>query len=147
MTDMNTVVIIGRLTKDTEARYSEDGQSAWGNFTVAVNRNVKNGDKWEGRADFFDVKGSGPNFKSLVPYLKKGKLVGVQGYLTQDRWTDKDGRKCEKVRIFANTIQLLSSEKQQEQKPQEKRPAPQPSLPQNGPESFVDSDFDDLPDF
>ena len=65
----------------------------------------------------------------------------------QDRWTDKDGRKCEKVRIFANTIQLLSSEKQQDQKPQEQKPSPQPSLPQNGPESFVDSDFDDLPDF
>lgn len=151
MTDMNTVAIVGRLTKDAEARYSEDGKGAWGSFTVAVNRRVKNGDNWEDRADFFEVKGSGPSYKGIIPYLKKGRLIGISGYLVQDRWTDKNGRNCEKVKIFSETIQLLSSDNNaQENKPKPQsapQPTPQPNLPQNGPESFVDSDFDDLPDF
>ena len=144
MTDMNTVAIVGRLTKDVEPKVTQDGKT-WGSFTVAVNRRVKNGETWEDRADFFEVKSNGPAFKGISPYLKKGRQIGVAGYLVQDRWNDSNGRSCEKVKIFATNIQLLS-DPSQTSKPAPAKPAPQ-APKSNGPENFESSDFDDLPDF
>ena len=143
MTDMNTVAIVGRLTKDAEVKSSQDGKSAWGTFTVAVNRRVKSGDQWQDRADFFEVKASGPSYKGLAPYLTKGRQVGIAGYLVQDRWTDGNGKEMSRVKIFAESIQLLSEPKET----QAQRPAPKQAPKTNGPESFESSDFDDLPDF
>jgi len=145
MTDMNTVAMVGRLTKDVEPKVTQEGK-VWGTFTLAVNRRVKSGDTWEDRGDFFEVKSSGPGFKGISPYLKKGRQIGIAGYLVQERWTDANGRNCEKVKIYASNIQLLS-DPNQSPKLAPAKPATQPAPKGNGPESFESSDFDDLPDF
>ena len=144
MADINKVTIIGRLSKDADVRTSNDGKSGYGNFTIASNRRVKNGDKWEDRGEFFECKASGSSYKGLGPYLTKGRQVAVSGYLFVDRWTSKDGRQEQKVRIFAETIQLLSEPKD---KGTQTAPQPKPAPKPNGPEDFEGSDFDDLPDF
>jgi len=146
MTDINVVMIIGRLTKDPEVNHSQDGKSAWGTFSIASSERVKNGESWEDRPSYFEVKAGGPMYKGVVPYLQKGRQVAVSGSLTQDRW-EKDGRQMSRVRIKADSIELLSSPSQQQtqsQPAQQRRPEPPKT---NGPESFESSDFDDLPDF
>jgi single-strand DNA-binding protein len=105
MADVNHVVLIGRLTRDAELKYTAGGQAVC-KFSIAVNRRKKNGDQWEDEANFFDIVLWGKQGESLQSYLVKGKMVGVDGELRQDRW-QQDGQNRSKVEIIANYIQLL----------------------------------------
>lgn len=106
MADINRVIEIGRLTRDAEVTYTPGGM-AIAKFCIAVNRRVKNGDGWADEANYFDVQVFGKQAEGLKPFLLKGKMVGIDGYLKQDRW-EKDGQKFSKVTINANDIQLLT---------------------------------------
>jgi len=105
MADVNHVVLIGRLTRDAELKYTAGGQAVC-KFSIAVNRRKKNGDQWEDEANFFDIVLWGKQGESLQSYLVKGKMIGVDGELRQDRW-QQDGQNRSKVEIIANYIQLL----------------------------------------
>lgn len=110
MTDINHVILVGRLTRDLGAdersfAYLPNGQ-ARANVSIAVNRSRKNGDQWVDEANFFDVTIWGKTAENLKPYLLKGKQIAVDGYLRQDRW-EKDGQKFSRVTITANNVQLL----------------------------------------
>ena len=105
MADINHVVLIGRLTRDAELKYTAGGQAVC-KFSIAVNRRKKNGDQWEDEANFFDIVLWGKQGESLQSYLVKGKMIGVDGELRQDRW-QQDGQNRSKVEIIANYIQLL----------------------------------------
>jgi single-strand DNA-binding protein len=105
MADMNHVNLIGRLTRDAELNYTASGQAV-SKFSIAVNRSVKRGEKWEDEANFFDVVLWGKRAESLGQYLAKGKRIGVDGELRQDRW-QKDGQTRSKVEIVAININLL----------------------------------------
>jgi single-strand DNA-binding protein len=117
MVDLNHVVLIGRLTREAELKYTSSGQAVC-KFSIAVNRRKKNGDQWEDEANFFDIVIWGRQGESLHPYLVKGKMVGVDGELRQDRW-QQDGQNRSKVEIVANFLQLLgggpSSDRQSNQ--------------------------------
>ncbi|AEF85319.1 plasmid-derived single-stranded DNA-binding protein (SSB) (Helix-destabilizing protein) [Treponema primitia ZAS-2] len=103
--DLNHVVLIGRLTRDAELKYTANGQAVC-KFSIAVNRRRKNGDQWVDEANFFDIVVWGKQGESLNQYLVKGKMVGVDGELRQDRW-EQDGQNRSKVEIVATNIQLL----------------------------------------
>ena len=105
MIDINHVVLVGRLTRDAELKSIASGQAVC-KFSIAVNRRRKNGEQWEDEPNFFDVVVWGRQGESLHQYLVKGKLVGVDGELRQDRW-QQDGQNRSKVEIVANNIQLL----------------------------------------
>ena len=105
MADINHVVLVGRLTRDAELKYTASGQAVC-KFSIAVNRRRKNGDQWEDEANYFDIVLWGRQGESLNQYLLKGKTVGVDGELRQDRW-QQDGQNRSKVEIVANNIQLL----------------------------------------
>lgn len=110
MTDLNHVVVIGRLTRDLGAderafAYTPNG-TARANISIAVNRSVRRGEQWEDEANFFDVTIWGKTAENLRPYLTKGKQIAIDGYLKQDRW-EKDGQKFSKVTIQANNVQLI----------------------------------------
>jgi single-strand DNA-binding protein len=105
MADINHVVLVGRLTRDAELKYTAGGQAVC-KFSVAVNRRRKSGDQWVDEANFFDVVLWGRQGESLNQYLVKGKMVGVDGELRQDRW-EQDGQNRSKVEIVAANIQLL----------------------------------------
>jgi single-strand DNA-binding protein len=105
MVDLNHVVLIGRLTRDSELKYTANGQAVC-KFSIAVNRRKKNGDQWVDEPNFFDIVLWGRQGESLNQYLVKGKLVGVDGELRQDRW-EQDGQNRSKVEIVANNVQLL----------------------------------------
>jgi len=105
MADINHVVLVGRLTRDAELKYTAGGQAVC-KFSIAINRRRKNGDQWEDEANFFDVVLWGRQGEALNQYLVKGKSVGVEGELRQDRW-QQDGQNRSKVEIVANNIQLM----------------------------------------
>lgn len=103
--DINHIVIIGRLTRDADLKYTSGG-FAVSNFSIAVNRRRKNGDQWIEEASFFEINLYGKSAESLKPYLVKGKQVAIDGELRQDRW-EQDGQPRSKVVIVANNVQLL----------------------------------------
>jgi single-strand DNA-binding protein len=105
MADLNHVILIGRLTRDAELKYTANGQAVC-KFSVAVNRRRKNGDQWVDEPNFFDVVLWGRSGETLNQYLVKGKQVAVEGELRQDRW-EQDGQNRSKVEILANNVQLL----------------------------------------
>ncbi|MCL2722029.1 MAG: single-stranded DNA-binding protein [Treponema sp.] len=105
MADINHVTLIGRLTRDAELKYTSGGQAVC-KFSIAVNRRKKNGDQWEDEANFFDIVLWGKQGESLQSYLLKGKMIGVNGELRQDRW-QQDGQNRSKIEIIANYVQLL----------------------------------------
>jgi single-strand DNA-binding protein len=105
MVDINRVVLIGRLTRDAELKYTSGGQAVC-KFSIAVNRRRKNGDQWEDEASYFDVVLWGRQGENINQYLVKGKAVGLDGELRQDRW-QQDGQNRSKVEIVANNVQLL----------------------------------------
>lgn len=105
MADINHVVLVGRLTRDAELKYTANGQAVC-KFSIAVNRRRKNGDNWEDEPSFFDIVLWGRSGEALNQYLLKGKAIGVEGELRQDRW-QQDGQNRSKVEVVANNIQLL----------------------------------------
>jgi len=105
MADLNHVVLIGRLTRDTELKYLSNG-TAVSKFSIAVNRSVKRGDSWESEANFFDIVLWGRQAESLNQYLLKGKQVGIDGEMRQDRW-QQDGQNRSRIEVVANHVQLL----------------------------------------
>jgi single-strand DNA-binding protein len=107
MADINHVVLVGRLTRDAELKYTANGQAVC-KFSIAVNRRKKSGEQWVDEANFFDVVVWGRQGESLNQYLVKGKLIGVDGELRQDRW-EQDGQNRSKIEIVANNLQLLGS--------------------------------------
>ena len=110
MTDLNHVVLIGRLTQDlgSDERsfgYVGNGQ-ARANVSIAVNRSKKDGDQWVEEVNYFNITIWGKTAENLKPYLTKGKQICVEGHLKQDRW-EKDGQKQSRVTIVADQVQLL----------------------------------------
>jgi single-strand DNA-binding protein len=105
MADINHVVLVGRLTRDAELKYTASGQAVC-KFSIAINRRRKNGEQWEDEVNYFDIVLWGRQGESLNQYLLKGKQVGVDGELRQDRW-QQDGQNRSKVEIVASNIQLL----------------------------------------
>jgi single-strand DNA-binding protein len=105
MMDLNHVVLIGRLTRDAELTYAAGGQAVC-KFSIAVNRRRKNGEQWVDEVSFFAIVVWGGQGETLNRYLIKGKLVGIDGELRQDRW-EQDGQSRSKVEIVANNLQLL----------------------------------------
>ena len=107
MADINYVVLVGRLTRDAELKYTASGQ-AISKFSIAVNRRRKVGDKWEDEVNYFDIVVWGRQGEALSNYLVKGKQVGIEGELKQDRW-QQDGQNRSKVEVIASNIQLFGS--------------------------------------
>lgn len=108
MTDINDLVIIGRLTRDISGcdfGYTTGGTARL-NLSIAVNRSEKRGGTWTDKASFFDVTVWSKTAENIKSYLHKGKQIAIDGHLDQQRW-EKDGKKFSKVVIVADSVQLL----------------------------------------
>ena len=121
MTDINHVLVIGRLTKDfgvdPRTFFYTTGGTACAKVSIAVNRSFKQSDgQWIDEVSFFDVTIWGKTAEGLKPYLVKGKQIAVDGYLKQDRW-QKDGQNFSKVNIVANSVQLVGGHDGQQTAP------------------------------
>jgi len=114
MTDLNDVILIGRITKDVgsdERSFSFVGNgTAKAVVSLAVNRSVKKGDSWEDEVSYIDCTIWGKTAENLKDKLVKGKQICVHGYLKQDRW-EKDGKKQSRLNVIAESVQLLGGGK------------------------------------
>src|SRR5690606_6455589 len=104
---MNRVVLVGRLTKDPELRYTPNGVAV-ANFTVAVNRPFKN-QQGEQEADFINCVVWRKQAENLANYMKKGNQIGVDGRVQTRTYEGQDGKTVFVTEILAESIQFLES--------------------------------------
>ena len=104
--NINSVVLVGNLTRDPELRHTPSG-TAVTTLRIAVNDRVKKGEEWTDAAYYFDVTVWGRTAENCAQYLAKGRPVGVQGKLTWREWDAQDGSKRQSVEIVADNIQFL----------------------------------------
>lgn len=115
---LNHITIMGRLVRDPELRKTQSGVSVV-SFTVAVDRDFKNGDEkvtdyidctaWRGQADF------------ISKYFTKGRAIVVDGSLNSRKWTDKDGNNRVSWEVQAQSVYFADSKRNddgQQSKPQ-----------------------------
>jgi single-strand DNA-binding protein len=103
--DLNSVFLIGRLTRDPEFKIVNN--SSLVNFSLANNRvYVTNGAKKE-EVNYFECVAWGKLADIIKQYATKGKQVMVEGRLRQESWDTPDGKKASKVRVVVNNLQLL----------------------------------------
>jgi single-strand DNA-binding protein len=105
MSATNNVVLLGRLTRDAELKFTNTGFPI-ANLSLAVNRRVKKAEVWQEEASFFDAVLLGKRAESLAQYLKKGTQLVEQGELQQRRW-EQEGQKRSKVEIVVNDVQFV----------------------------------------
>jgi single-strand binding protein len=103
---MNTVIMIGRLTKDPELRYIASTGTAVTRFSIAVDRFFAKKDA-EVTADFFNIVVWGKIAETCANYLKKGRLVALRGRLQNNNYTDKDGVKRYTVEVIAEEVKFI----------------------------------------
>lgn len=102
---LNSVNIMGNLTRDPEVKFIPSGKAVC-SLSIANNRIfTKNGEKVS-EVSYFDVEVWGPAGENCAKYLTKGSGIIVDGRLKQDRW-EKDGKTQSRVRIVANNIHFL----------------------------------------
>ena len=106
---MNQILVIGRLTRDPELRYTPNGKAVT-NFTVAVDRTFTNADGTR-ETDFIDVVAWNKLGEIVSGNLQKGRLVGVEGRLQIRSWEAQDGSKRKSAEIVANSVQFLDGRK------------------------------------
>jgi single-strand DNA-binding protein len=106
--DINRTVLVGRLTRDAKLAYTAKGKAV-SKFSIAVNRRVSNGETWKDEPSFFEIVLWGSQAERLNQYLVKGKMVGIDGELRQERWT-QDGQNRSKVEVVASSVQLMGGQ-------------------------------------
>lgn len=124
MSDVNHVILIGRLTRDAELKYTSGG-SAVCKFALAIGKKYKKDDQYVEETSFFDVTLWGKLGESINQYLTKGKQVAVEGELKQERWDDAEGKAHSKVCVTASNVMLLGGG----QAGTAHTPAPDPNAP------------------
>lgn len=112
----NTVILIGRITKDIELRNTKNGTEAV-KFTIAIPRDYKNANgNYE--SDFVSIIAYKQSARYLNEYAKKGDLVGVKGRIMTGTY-EKEGEKKYKQDIIADSLSLLSPSSKKEEKQEE----------------------------
>ncbi len=105
---MNKVILMGRLTRDPEVRYSQGAnQTAVARFSVAVDRRFKR--DGEPDADFFNCTCFGKQAEFVERYLHKGTKILLSGRVQNDNYTNKDGQMVYSVRIMVDEIEFAES--------------------------------------
>jgi single-strand DNA-binding protein len=106
---VNKVILVGRLGKDPELRYTQQGLAV-ANFTLATNESFNNreGERQE-RTEWHRIVAWGKQAEFCSNYLAKGRQVFVEGRIQTREWEDKEGEKRRTTEIVANSIQALGA--------------------------------------
>ena len=108
---MNSVVIVGRAGQDAEIKYYESGKVKT-TFSLAVNR-------WDSKVkaevtDWFNIDVWDKQAEFAGEYVKKGRIVVVDGRINTNKWKDVSGEEKERFLVVANSVKLLGSKKDEE---------------------------------
>ena len=128
---MNKAVLVGRLTRDPEVRYSQgDNTTAVARYTVAVDRRFKR--DGEPTADFIPCVVFGRSAEFAEKYFKKGQMVSVVGRLQVRRWDDNEGKKRWSTDVIVEE-QYFAEGKHDSEKNGGSKPAPEQNRPAAAP--------------
>ena len=109
---MNSVSLVGRLTRDPDVRYTGE-QLAVARFTVAVERAPsKNAEK---QADFISCVAFGKSAEFVEKYFSKGKPIGIQGRIQTGSYTNKEGQKVYTTDVVAERVEFVGSSNRQDE--------------------------------
>lgn len=111
---LNNVVLIGRLTKDCELRYTPAGVAV-ANFTIAVDRSFKNSEG-EKEVDFIPIIVWRTQAENCAQYIGKGSLIAIEGRMQVRTYDDKEGQRRWITEVVANSVRFLDSKKSGESK-------------------------------
>jgi single-strand DNA-binding protein len=104
---VNKVILVGRLGRDPETRYTGGGQAV-ANFSLATDESYKdrNGERQK-RTEWHKIVVWGKQAEIAQQYLKKGSLVFIEGRIQSREWQDKEGQKRTSFEIVANNFRML----------------------------------------
>lgn len=110
MASINKVILIGRLGKDPEVRFTPGGQAV-ANFSIATTDRWKNKQSGaaEERTEWHNIVVWGKTAELCKEYLSKGRQVYIEGRLQTRSWTDKEGGKRYTTEVVAQTVQFLDN--------------------------------------
>lgn len=101
---INRAILVGRLTKDPELRYTPNGIAVC-NFTIAVNRTFKQDGQQQ--ADFIQIQVWRKQAENAATYLKKGSLAGIDGRIQTRRFEGQNGKTVFVTEVVADSVQFL----------------------------------------
>lgn len=113
MSSLNKVMLIGRLGRDPEVRYLENG-AAVAKFSIATSESYKDKEgNWQELTEWHDIIAWRVLAERAEKQLAKGKLIYVEGKLTHRKWTDADGNNRRSTEVVAQTFRLLEKRESQ----------------------------------
>lgn len=114
---MNKAILIGRLTKDPELRYSKGKSSlAIAKFNIAINKKYKEGNQ---SADFINCTSFGKTAEFVERYFKQGMKMALVGRIQTGSYIDQEGRKVYTTEVIVEEVEFVESKKQESNKNQE----------------------------
>ncbi len=126
---MNTVNLIGRLTKEMELKYSASGTAVLKN-SIAVNRKFK-----KDETDFINILAFSKTAELIANHLNKGDQVGIEGHIQTGSY-EKDGRKVYTTEVVVDSITFISNGNKGNDNQEENKANTQPSKPSDDPFPF-----------
>jgi len=143
--DLNKVILIGRLVRDPELRYTQSGTGV-ANFSIACNRNYTMNSEKKEEVSYFNCIAWSKLGELIVQYCKKGHRVGIEGRLQQRSWEDQNGNKRSTVEIVTDNVQFLTARDSAGGDFQADSPAPSQEV-SNTPPAMDNNPFsdDDIP--
>ncbi len=103
---MNSVELIGRLTRDPDVRYTSGSQTAVATFTIAIDRPQRQ-DGGEKQTDFPRITVFGKQAETCEKYLKKGRMVAIQGRIQTGSYQNKNGDTVYTTDVVANRVEFI----------------------------------------
>lgn len=137
---LNRVILIGRLTRDPELRYTPSG-AAVTQFTLAVERPFTSGDKKEREADFINIVTWRQLAETCSNYLRKGRLTAVEGRMQTRNYENNEGVRVYVTEVVADNVRFLESSSGS--KPEKEPDAHKQAFEDDG--KPIDVSDDDLP--
>lgn len=110
---MNNVILIGRLIKDVELRYTQSSNATYARFTIAVDKGMSKDKKQEAEAngqptaDFINIVVWGKQAENCQRYLQKGRNVAIQGRLQSGSYTAQEGTRKYTTEVWAERVQFI----------------------------------------
>lgn len=139
---LNNVILMGRLTRDVDLRYSQGSNTAVGRFTLAVDRDYqKEGE--ERVADFINCVSFGKTAEFIDKHFTKGSMLAVVGSIQTGSYDNKDGQKVYYTEVLVNKASFTGEKREQGAQPAP-QPTPNPTTDKDGFMSIPDG-VDELP--
>ena len=111
---LNQIVLMGRLTRDPELRYTQS-QTPVATFRIAVDRDYTGRDGGEKQTDFIDIVAWRQSAEFVSKFFTKGSMVIVTGRLQMRDWTDRDGNKRTSAEVVADRVMFGESKRSREE--------------------------------